>query len=186
MSKPVKLFEPLTIRGTTLPNRVVVSPHVGDLDSARSQSVFELVINNLKKLYDVNYHSIACDLHPGYASTRWAERQGLALQRIPHHVAHASAIAGEHPDVDDWLVFAWDGVGYGPDGTVWGGEFLVVEGARYERAASLRPFRLPGGEAAIRGPWRTALALMVEASLTSATGAVPTLVRLSMLERSSV
>jgi hydrogenase maturation protein HypF len=141
-------------------DRVVVSPHVGDLDSARSQSIFELIIRNLKELYDVEYNMIACDLHPGYASTRWAERQGLALQRIPHHVAHASAIAGEHPDVDDWLVFAWDGVGFGADGTLWGGEAMQGRPRDWRRVASFRPFRLVGGDRAGREPWRSAAALI--------------------------
>ncbi|MEJ2402412.1 MAG: carbamoyltransferase HypF [Xanthomonadales bacterium] len=141
-------------------DRVVVSPHVGDLDSARSCEIFELTISSLQALYDVTTETIACDLHPGYASTRWAGRQGLPVQRIAHHVAHASALAGEHPDVDDWLVFAWDGVGFGPDGTLWGGEALQGRPGRWTRVASFRPFRLVGGDRAGREPWRSAAALV--------------------------
>ena len=86
-------------------DRVVVSPHIGDLDSPRSNDVFMQVINDLQALYDVKTDIIACDLHPGYASSRWAEKQGLPLVRVQHHAAHASALAGEHPEVESWLVF---------------------------------------------------------------------------------
>jgi len=141
-------------------DRVVVSPHVGDLDSVRSQEVFDNVIKNLQSLYDIKCQQIACDAHPGYASSRWAGRQGLPLLHVPHHHAHASALAGEHPDVGDWLVFTWDGVGYGEDGTLWGGEALLGGPGRWRRVASFRPFRLPGGDRAGREPWRAAAALV--------------------------
>jgi len=142
--------------------RVVVSPHVGDLDSPRSNDIFNQIIIDLKELYDVKPEVIACDLHPGYASTRWAEQQGLPLFRVQHHAAHAGALAGEHPDVEDWLVFTWDGVGYGSDGSLWGGEALAGCPGHWERVASFRPFRLVGGDKAGREPWRSAAALLWE------------------------
>jgi hydrogenase maturation protein HypF len=140
--------------------RVVVSPHVGDLDSLRSQEVFENNINDIQRLYDVKSEVIACDLHPGYASTRWARASGLPLLRIPHHAAHASALAGEHPGIGPWLVFTWDGVGYGEDGTLWGGEALHGRPGAWRRVGSFRPFRLVGGDRAGREPWRSAAALL--------------------------
>jgi hydrogenase maturation protein HypF len=140
--------------------RIVVSPHIGELDSPRSNDVFKQVINDLQELYDVKAESIVCDLHPAYASSRWARRQGLPLIEVQHHAAHASALAGEHPDVASWLVFTWDGVGYGSDGSLWGGEALAGRPGDWRRLASFRPFRLVGGDKAGREPWRSAAALL--------------------------
>jgi hydrogenase maturation protein HypF len=140
--------------------RIVVSPHIGELDSPRSNDVFKQVINDLQDLYDVKAEVIACDRHPAYASSRWARRQGLPLIEVQHHAAHASALAGEHPDVAAWLVFAWDGVGYGSDGSLWGGEALAGRPGDWQRRASFRPFRLVGGDKAGREPWRSAAALL--------------------------
>jgi hydrogenase maturation protein HypF len=140
--------------------RVVISPHIGELDSPRSNEIFERIIRDLQELYSVKCEVIAHDLHPGYASSRWAERQGLPQAPVQHHAAHASALAGEHPDVADWLVFAWDGVGYGSDGSLWGGEALAGRPGAWQRQASFRPFRLVGGDRAGREPWRSAAALL--------------------------
>ena len=146
-------------------DRIIVSPHIGDLDAPRSLSVFEQVIADLQKLYGVRAQSIVCDAHPVYVSSRWARRTGLPVTQVLHHYAHASALAGEHPDVKNWLVFTWDGVGYGTDGTLWGGETLLGAPGRWQRVGSLRPFYLPGGEKAGREPWRSALSLCWEASI---------------------
>jgi len=140
--------------------RVVISPHVGDLDSPRSNDIFKIIINDIQKLYNVKTQLIACDLHPGYASSRWAEKQGQPMVRVQHHAAHASSLAGEHTDVESWLVFTWDGVGYGEDGTLWGGEALTGKPGAWTRAASFRPFHLVGGDKAGREPWRSAAALL--------------------------
>jgi len=145
-------------------DRVVVSPHIGDMDSPRSNKVFQTVIEDLQNLYDVKARQVICDLHPGYATSRWAkdycEQRDLALHQVQHHAAHASALAGEHPDIDRWLVFAWDGVGYGSDGSLWGGEALAGYPGEWKRVASFRTFRLVGGEKAGREPWRSAAALL--------------------------
>ena len=145
-------------------NRVVVSPHIGDMDSPRSNKVFQKVIEDLQNLYDVKAKHLICDLHPGYATSRWAkgycDQLGLALHQVQHHSAHASALAGEHPDIERWLVFTWDGVGYGSDGSLWGGEALTGNPGEWKRVASFRTFRLVGGEKAGREPWRSAAALM--------------------------
>jgi len=143
--------------------RVVVSPHVGDLDSPRAQSVFRQVADDLQSLYGVRAKTLVCDAHPRYASSRWAKQDGRPLTRVLHHHAHASALAGEHPGIARWLVFTWDGVGYGGDGTLWGGEVFVGAPGGWRRVASFRPFRLPGGDAAGREPWRSAAALCWEA-----------------------
>jgi hydrogenase maturation protein HypF len=145
-------------------NRVVVSPHIGDMDSPRSNEVFQKVIEDLQNLYDVKARQVICDLHPGYATSRWAKsycaQLGIALHQVQHHAAHASALAGEHPDIERWLVFTWDGVGYGSDGSLWGGEALTGNPGEWKRVASFRTFRLVGGEKAGREPWRSAAALM--------------------------
>lgn len=137
-------------------DRVVISPHIGDMGSARSVRVFEQLVHDLQRLYGVHAAEVVCDAHPDYATSRWALECGLPLTRVAHHRAHASAVAGQSTVADPMLVFTWDGTGLGEDGTLWGGEtFLGVPGA-WRRVGSLRPFPLPGGERASRAPWRCA------------------------------
>ena len=145
-------------------DRCVLSPHIGDMGSERSLAVFEQVVADLQRLYGVRAGALACDAHPGYATARWARSQGLPLTEVLHHHAHAAALAAEMPGTAPLLVFTWDGVGYGADGTLWGGEALLGRPGRWQRVASLRPFRLPGGERAAREPWRSAAALCWETS----------------------
>jgi hydrogenase maturation protein HypF len=141
-------------------DRVVISPHVGEMDSKRSRDVFVQVINDIQNIYKVDAEKMVCDLHPGYATTRWAQQQGLPVIQVQHHAAHASSLSGEHPDVDRWLVFTWDGVGIGGDGSLWGGEAFIGCPGQWVRRASFRPFSLVGGDKAGREPWRSAAALM--------------------------
>jgi len=142
--------------------RVVISPHIGDLGTVRGESVFEQVVEDLQQLYGVRAAQVVCDAHPHYATSAWADRSDLPVTRVLHHHAHASALAGEHdPDVP-MLVFAWDGVGLGADRTLWGGETFLGRPGDWQRVASMRPFRLPGGEKAGRSPWRSAAALCWE------------------------
>jgi len=143
-------------------NRAVLSPHIGELDCPRSLDIFQQVIADLQALYRVKARRIVCDLHPDYGSTRWALRQDLPLIRVQHHAAHASALAGELPAIDRWLMLAWDGAGLGQEGTLWGGEALVGGPGSWRRVGSMRPFRLIGGDRAGREPWRSAAALMWE------------------------
>jgi hydrogenase maturation protein HypF len=140
-------------------DRVVVSPHIGEMDSPRSLRVFEQVARNLQALYEVRAERIVCDAHPGYTTHRWAGAQGVPVDHVWHHRAHASAVAAESHSDGTWLMFAWDGVGLGEDGTLWGGEALLGTAGRWRRVASFRPFRLPGGDRAGREPWRSAAAL---------------------------
>ena len=145
--------------------RVVVSPHVGDMGTPRSEQVFAQVAADLERLYDVRAARLLCDAHPGYATTRWALADGRPVTQVLHHHAHASALVTEHCIPSPTLVFAWDGVGYGGDGTLWGGEAFAGRPGAWVRVASLRSFRLPGGDAAGRAPWRSAAALAWEAGL---------------------
>ena len=146
--------------------RVVVSPHIGDMGTLRSEQVFAQVAADLQRLYDVPAARILCDAHPGYATTRWARGTRLPVTTVLHHHAHASALLAEWGIDETAIVFAWDGVGFGGDGTLWGGETFVGRAGRWERQASLRPFRLPGGDKAGRSPWRSAAALCWEASVS--------------------
>jgi hydrogenase maturation protein HypF len=146
-------------------NRAVLSPHIGDLDAPRSLEIFEQVIEDLQQLYGVTAKSLVSDAHPGYASSRWAAKQGLPLRRVQHHHAHASALAFEGGLEKTWLAFTWDGIGYGEDSTLWGGETMLGKPGTWKRIASFKPFRLPGGEHAGREPWRSAAALCWESGL---------------------
>jgi hydrogenase maturation protein HypF len=143
-------------------HRAVVSPHIGDLTSPRGREIFAQVAHDLQHLYGVRAERIVHDAHPGFPNTRWARESGLPNQAIWHHCAHASAVAGEYPSQSQLLCFTWDGVGLGPDDTLWGGEALLGRPGSWQRVASFRPFRLPGGERAAREPWRSALALCWE------------------------
>jgi len=137
--------------------RAVVSPHIGDMDSPRSLEVLQQVLDDLQRLYGVRAARMVCDAHPGYTTHRWArQRQPLPVLAVQHHRAHASALVAEAGLPGPWCVFTWDGVGFGDDGELWGGEAFTGEPGKWRRFASLRPFRLPGGERAGREPWRSA------------------------------
>ena len=142
--------------------RIVMSPHIGDMGNARSLEVFKQTIEDLQSLYNMSAEMVICDAHPGYASTHWAKRSGLPIHRVFHHHAHAAVASVADLETKNWLVFTWDGIGYGEDGTLWGGEALLGSPANWQRFASLRPFHLPGGERAGREPWRSAAALCWE------------------------
>lgn len=144
--------------------QVVLSQHLGDLASPEGADLLARTLADLLAFFRVRPEQLACDLHPDYASTRLAERLaaewGLPLLRVQHHHAHGAACVAEHGLRSPVLALAWDGSGYGADGTIWGGEALVVAGATFRRVGHLRPFPLPGGEAAVRDPKRSALGLV--------------------------
>jgi hydrogenase maturation protein HypF len=143
-------------------DRAVVSPHIGDLASPRGREIFAQVAHDLQQLYGVRAVRIMHDAHPDFPNTRWARETGLPTLPVWHHHAHASALAGEFACKTPLLCFTWDGVGLGPDGTLWGGEALQGQPGAWKRVATFRSFRLPGGERAAREPWRTASALCWE------------------------
>lgn len=146
--------------GVSRGDQAVLGPHLGDLDTPEALDALEAAAVDLPALVGVQPVALACDRHPDYATTRFAERSGLRVIRVQHHAAHVLACAAEHGVTGPILGIAWDGTGYGGDGTVWGGEMLRVEGTRVDRVAHLLPFRLPGGEAAVREPRRAAIGLL--------------------------
>lgn len=139
-----------------LEHQVVLSQHIGDLESPEAREQFERTIHDLTRLYQFRPEAVACDLHPDYASTLWASRCGLPVVHVQHHEAHIAACAAENHVKGPYLGVAFDGAGLGRDSTIWGGEFFGVDGSSHSRIAHLRAFPLPGGEAAIREGWRAA------------------------------
>lgn len=145
--------------------RIVVSPHIGEMGTLRSETVFEQIVSELPRLYGVRIERWICDAHPDYTTSRWLRKHGKPYTTVLHHHAHASALAAEHELDEQALVLAWDGVGLGADGSLWGGEAFAGRPGGWQRVASLKSFRLPGGDAAGREPWRSAAALCWEAGL---------------------
>ncbi len=139
---------------------VFVSQHIGDLETAEAFGAFERVIGAFERMYEATPAEIACDLHPDYLSTGYARRRGLPTRGVQHHLAHVLSCMAENEIAPPALGVSWDGTGFGPDGTIWGGEFIAIDGSRARRLASFQPFRLPGGDRAVREPRRSALALL--------------------------
>jgi len=147
-------------------DRVIVSPHLGDYSTPRGWAHLERTVADLQDLYGIRAECVVHDAHPSFASTRWAKQCGLPAIAVWHHHAHASAVAGEYAVESPMLCFTWDGVGLGSDQSLWGGEALWGTPGNWQRVASFRGFRQPGGDRAAREPWRSALALCWEAGLT--------------------
>ena len=141
---------------------VFLSQHIGDLETEQANAAFRRVTGELPKLYDVEPEMIAADLHPDYQSTHFAQQSGKKNFGVQHHVAHVLSCIAENEVVLPALGGGWDGTGYGPDGTIWGGEFFSVTDTGVERIAHLLPFRLPGGDKAVKEPRRAALGLLYE------------------------
>jgi hydrogenase maturation protein HypF len=147
-------------------HRVTLSQHLGDLSTVEADRAFRQAVEDLQRLLHVTPQAIACDLHPDYRSTSFARELAatLSVPLIPvqHHHAHVASCMAEHKLDGEVLGIAWDGAGYGGDGQVWGGEFFIASYQQFMRFASLGPFRLLGGEAAIREPGRSAAAILWE------------------------
>jgi hydrogenase maturation protein HypF len=133
-----------------------VSHHIGDLHEHEARVSFEQGIAHFQHLFDIAPAVIAHDLHPDYASTTYAQAIALPHIAVQHHHAHIASCMAEHGLKGPVIGVAFDGTGYGGDGTLWGGEFLIAGYESFERVAHLEYAPLPGGEAAIRGPWRMA------------------------------
>ena len=144
----------------TLDAHAFVSAHVGDLETVEAAEAHQRACEDLPRLYACVPVATACDAHPDYASTHIAMRLGRPTIAVQHHHAHVAACMAENGVRERVLGVAWDGTGYGTDGTIWGGEFLLAEPASFERFAHLRAFPLPGGDAAVREPRRAALGLL--------------------------
>ncbi|MCO6511048.1 MAG: carbamoyltransferase HypF, partial [Aridibacter famidurans] len=140
----------------------VVGQHIGDLDTEAARRSFERSVRDITDLYGIDPEQVACDAHPDYFSTSFAESLGVPVREVQHHHAHILSCVAENEIEGPVFGIAWDGTGYGTDGTVWGGEFLLVDGDEFERAAHLRQFRLPGGERAVKEPRRSALGVLHE------------------------
>lgn len=143
----------------------IPSQHIGDMENPRTLVFYEETLEKLKNLYRVRPEAIAFDLHPGYFSTSWAQKQdGLVKIGIQHHYAHIASVMAEKGLRGPCVGVAFDGTGYGTDGTLWGGEFLAASIDGFERAGHVRPFPLPGGEQAIREPWKAAIGIVKQAA----------------------
>jgi hydrogenase maturation protein HypF len=146
-------------------SQAVLGPHIGDLDEQTTRQRWLDHVAAFLELYGAQPTLIVHDLHPDYFTTRWAQADGRPTIAVGHHHAHAAAAMTEHGWLDrEVLALTWDGTGYGPDGSIWGGECLLATASDYRRVAHVRSFALPGGDAAIREPWRTAASLVAQAA----------------------
>lgn len=139
---------------------VIISQHIGDLDNQVSALTFEKTISSLKSIYDAPVTKVICDSHPDYTSSRYALKLAGNVMKVQHHHAHMASCMAEKGITKEVLGVCWDGTGYGDDGTVWGGEFLLSHGGDFRRFAHLKTFALPGGEMAVKQPRRSALGLL--------------------------
>ena len=142
-------------------SEVLVGPHIGDLQNASTHATLEWTIDRYEKLFSIQPEKIMVDSHPQFFSSHLGERIGKSSQisviPVQHHHAHIASVMAEHNLEGPVLGIAMDGTGYGPDGSVWGGEFLLCKGNEYQRLAHIHEAPLPGGEKAVSEPWRQAL-----------------------------
>ncbi len=143
-------------------DRAVLSQHIGDLQNSSTFDSFDHTITHLSTILTIKPTAVACDLHPDYLSSRFAEDSGIPLTRVQHHHAHLASCMAENGLEGEVIGIIFDGTGYGPDGTVWGGEFLVGGYDGYRRAGHFRPVQMPGGDAAVREPWRMAMSYLYQ------------------------
>jgi hydrogenase maturation protein HypF len=142
-------------------NQGFCSQHIGDLKNLEAYRAFQQSLGQLQALFEISPTLIVHDLHPQYLSSRWAEEQkGLPTLAVQHHHAHLAACLAENRQSGPAIGIILDGAGYGPDRTIWGGEVLLGDARGYERFAALESLPLPGGDAAVQAPWRTALSYL--------------------------
>ncbi len=146
----------------SIKNNVFISQHIGDLETEESLKTFDSTIKSFQGLYDVNVDTVASDLHPDYHSTKYAKAMTPTVKFVQHHHAHIAGCMVENDLEGEVLGVAWDGTGFGPDRTIWGGEFLSCDLKDFKRVASFRKFPLPGGAKSIKEPRRTAMGLLYE------------------------
>jgi hydrogenase maturation protein HypF len=169
---PVELARPLLACGAELKStfcvakgrRAWLSHHIGDLKNWETLESFREGVEHFERVFAVAPEIVAHDLHPDYLSTRYAlEREDVELVAVQHHHAHMAGCLAEHGERGPAIGAIFDGTGYGPDGTIWGGELLVGDLTSFERAGHLHPVRMLGGDAAVRQPWRMACAWLAAA-----------------------
>ena len=154
------------------PGHAFPSQHMGDLKNAETLDNWERQIEHFSALFDIRPEAIACDLHPDYLSTAYAEErseaEGIPLLRVQHHHAHMAACMADNGLEGECLGLIWDGTGYGSDGGIWGGEVLAGGFGGFSRVGSIRPIALAGGDAAIDDIWRAGAALLLDAGCDTA------------------
>jgi len=141
---------------------VFISQHMGDLETPEAYNAFRETAEEMQTLFDARPETIVSDLHPDYLSSAYARTRPERQITIQHHVAHVAACMAENHLTDPVLGVAWDGTGLGTDGTIWGGEWILAQQGNFRRIGSLRNFRLPGGDRAVREPRRSALGVLYE------------------------
>ncbi len=143
-----------------------LSQHIGDMDTEQAFTAYNDTLEHFLHLFDANIGLCACDLHPDYTTTRfaeeWCDARDVPLVRVQHHHAHLVACLAENGETAPAIGLCLDGTGYGSDGTIWGGEVLVGDANGFERAGHLQQVAMPGGEQAVKEPWRMALAWLHE------------------------
>jgi hydrogenase maturation protein HypF len=145
-------------------SRAFLSHHIGDLENVETLLSFTSGIEHFRRLFDIDPQLVAHDLHPEYLSTKYAaELTGVQLTGVQHHHAHIASCLADNDADGPVIGVAFDGTGYGTDGTIWGGEFLIADLTGFRRAGFLEPVPMPGGAAAIRQPWRMAAAYLAAA-----------------------
>ncbi len=137
-----------------------MSQHIGDLDNSETIRFHEEAARHLLDILNIEPEAVACDLHPDFHSTRYAETRGLPIIALQHHAVYIAAVAAEHQAFGPLLGLALDGHGLGDDGEAWGGELMLLDGGRWRRLGSLLPLALPGGDKAAREPWRMGVAAL--------------------------
>ncbi|QKF81640.1 carbamoyltransferase HypF [Halarcobacter ebronensis] len=143
-------------------DNLILSPHIGDLNSLTSMEYFQRTIKTFESFYDFRPELIVCDKHPNYESVKWALNQDIKVVQIQHHYAHVLSTMAEYKLDEEVLAFSFDGTGYGDDGNIWGGEVFLANKRSYKRVNHFKYFRLLGGEKSIKEPKRVALSLLFD------------------------
>ncbi len=137
-----------------------LSPYVGDMADLRTVNALKESVTRMEELLEVKPALAACDLHPKYNSSAVAESLGLPVMQVQHHYAHILSVMAENDTAQDVIGIAFDGTGYGTDGTIWGGEILRANPSGFERLGSIQPFIQPGGDASAKEGWRIACSML--------------------------
>lgn len=139
---------------------VYMSQYLGDMDSLENQGIYKETMERMQGLFRIKPQMAVCDLHPRYATTAFAEKLGLPLMKTQHHHAHVASVMAEHNLDGEVIGVSFDGTGYGTDGAIWGGEFLLCQGGEFERMDHLRYVRMLGGDASMKEAWKSAVSYL--------------------------
>lgn len=168
---PQRVAGPVLATGALLKNtfclasadQAFLGPHIGDLENLETFDSYTEAIERFQRFVDIRPELVACDMHPDYMSTQYAASRSEPVIQVQHHHAHVVAVMAEHGVTGPAIGLAYDGTGFGTDGTSWGGEVLLATPSRFERLATFRALALAGGDRAVREPWRVAVALLLDA-----------------------